>query len=93
MALCRAKLGDKTAALDWLDRASLLGHHRWNSLIKHPWFAQLRTEPRFVATVGEIKRNLDSVLPDILGVYPTICHPERAGARVPRTRSAALLGR
>jgi hypothetical protein len=90
VALCRARLGDKAAALDWLERASLLGHHRWNSLMKHPWLAPLRTEARFVETVGEIKRNLDSVRPDVLGVYPSMCRPAAAGSGVPRTRSVAL---
>jgi serine/threonine-protein kinase len=73
VALCRAKLGDRDAALDWIEHAVANGHQRWYSLATHPWFAPLRNEPRFQATIAGIQRNLNAARADALRAYAIVC--------------------
>ncbi|MBA3378897.1 MAG: hypothetical protein H0T93_08435, partial [Chloroflexia bacterium] len=49
---CHARLGDGTAALDWLDRAVAGGHRDLASLAEADDFESIRTVPRFREIVG-----------------------------------------
>ncbi len=73
VALCYAKLGDREAALDWIENATNLGHQGWYSLTMHPWLAPLRSDPRFQECVRRIKRSLDDARPDVLRAYALVC--------------------
>lgn len=73
VAMCRAKLGDRDAALDWIELAAAIGHQRWYSLVTHPWLAPLRSEPRFRASVAAIGRTLDSLTGEAMRAYSRAC--------------------
>lgn len=68
-----ARLGDRDRAVEWVSHAARLGHHAWYSLVKHPWFADLQTDPDFQQIVTRIKSDLDDVRDDVTGVYELIC--------------------
>jgi len=74
VALVRARLGDRDAAVQALQHAADLGHHSWYELIKHPWFANLQSDPQFQKVQTRIKADLDDVADDVTGVYQMICH-------------------
>lgn len=74
VALVRARLGDRDASVSALLRAAQLGHHSWYELIKHPWFANLQTDPAFTQIQTKIKADLDDVADDVAGVYQLMCH-------------------
>jgi len=81
VALVRARLGDRDIAIQALQHAADLGHHSWYELIKHPWFANLQTDPQFQQVQTRIKADLDDVADDVAGVYQLICHcPGRSNA-------------
>lgn len=71
LSLIHAKLGDRDEAVRWLKRSVELGHHSWYSLVKHPWFEPLQSDPEFQELVGRIKADLDDVRDDVIGVYTT----------------------
>jgi TolB-like protein/Flp pilus assembly protein TadD len=75
VAMCRAKLGDRDAAVEWIERAAKLGDQHWNLLNSHPWLASLHAEPRFQQCLARIKGNLDAAHADVMRVYPSICRP------------------
>jgi tetratricopeptide (TPR) repeat protein len=77
VALCRARLGDRDAALTWIERAETLGHKRWYSLTRHPWLEPLRAEPRFEACLRRIKNDLDAARPEAMQAYSLACVPPR----------------
>lgn len=72
-ALVRAKLGDYEKAVDWVERASRNGSHSWYFLVKHPWLQPLQQNVRFQRVVSEIKKDIDFVRDDVIGVYQLIC--------------------
>jgi serine/threonine-protein kinase len=73
VALVRARLGDRDAAIQWLQRSAELGHHGWYALMKHPWLQGLERDPEFQQIAGKIKADLDDVGDDVAGVYQLIC--------------------
>jgi len=73
-ALCYAKLGDRDAAMRWVNRSAELGNHSWFAWVKHPWTQSLQTDPEFQTVLGKMKADLDDVSGDVLGVYQLICH-------------------
>jgi serine/threonine-protein kinase len=73
IAMCYAKLGDKPAAIRWVDRAIQLGHHSWYEMIRHPWLQSLQSEPAYQAHVAQVKADIDDVRDDVIGVYQLIC--------------------
>lgn len=73
VAMCYAKLGDRDQALKWINRSVELGHHSWYELIKHPWFQSLQSDPEFQGVVAKIKKDLDDVRDDVIGVYQLLC--------------------
>lgn len=73
-ALCYAKLGDRDAAMHWVNRSAELGNHSWFAWIKHPWTQSLQTDPEFQTVLGKMKADLDDVSGDVLGVYQLMCH-------------------
>ncbi len=73
VALTESRLGDQDAALRWLDRAARLGNHSWYFLVKHPWFAPLQDRPEFQDILARMRKDLDDVHDDVLGVYQLIC--------------------
>jgi serine/threonine-protein kinase len=73
-ALCYAKLGDRHAAMRWVNRSAELGNHSWFAWVKHPWTQSLQTDPEFQTVLGKMKADLDDVSGDVLGVYQLICH-------------------
>ncbi len=73
-ALCYAKLGDRDAAMHWVNRAAELGNHSWFAWVKHPWMQSMQTDPEFQTVVGKMKGDLDDVAGDVIGVYQLICH-------------------
>jgi hypothetical protein len=54
VALVHAGLGDKTSALDWLERAYQEHDFAMVFLDVAPWFQSLRSEPRF----DQLKRRM-----------------------------------
>ena len=74
VGLVRARLGERDAAIQALQRSAELGHHSWYELIKHPWLANLQTDPQFQQITAKIKADLDDVADDVAGVYQLICH-------------------
>jgi TolB-like protein len=73
VALVYAKLGDRTNALFWLQRAADLGNHSWYALVKHPWLEPLHDAPEYQVIVAKIKADLDDVRDDVIGVYQQMC--------------------
>ena len=73
IAMIYARLGDNAAALEWVKRAAELGNHSWYALVKHPWFAELQSEPAFQEIVARIRSDLDDVRDDVVGVYQLLC--------------------
>lgn len=73
VVLVQARLGDHTAALASLRKAAALGNHSWYALVKHPWLQPLHSTPEFQEIVGEMKKDLDDVRDDVIGVYQLIC--------------------
>lgn len=73
IALIYAKLGDRDKAIFYLRRSHQLGHHSWYSLIKHPWFQPLQSDPEFQEVTAAIKADLDDVRDDVIGVYQLLC--------------------
>ncbi|HUP49373.1 MAG TPA: protein kinase [Thermoanaerobaculia bacterium] len=73
VALVYGQLGDTERALQWVRRATDLGHHSWYALVKHPWLEPLQTDPRFQEIVGKIKGDLDDVRDDMVGLYSLMC--------------------
>jgi serine/threonine-protein kinase len=73
IAMCYAKLGDRVQAMRWVNRSLELGHHSWSELIKHPWFESLQADPEFQGVVAKIKKDLDDVRDDVVGVYQLLC--------------------
>ncbi len=73
-ALCYARLGDRDAAMRWVNRSAELGNHSWFAWVKHPWMQPLQTDPEFQTALGKIKADLDDVSGDVIGVYQLICH-------------------
>jgi serine/threonine protein kinase/tetratricopeptide (TPR) repeat protein len=74
-ALVYAKLGDRDAAMHWVNRSADLGNHSWFAWVKHPWTQSLQTDPEFQTILGRIKADLDDVGGDVVGVYQLICRP------------------
>ena len=68
-----ARIGDVPAAIGWVERATQLGHHNWYALVRHPWMEPLQSDPRFQTLVGEIRRDIDDVRDDVVGVYALMC--------------------
>jgi tetratricopeptide (TPR) repeat protein len=73
-ALCYARLGDRNAAMHWVNRAAELGNHSWFAWVKHPWLQPLQTDAEFQTVLGKMKADLDDVSGDVAGVYQIICH-------------------
>ncbi|HXH39630.1 MAG TPA: hypothetical protein VNN08_13445, partial [Thermoanaerobaculia bacterium] len=73
-AFCYAKLGDRDAAIRWVNRSADLGNHSWFEWVKHPWTQSLQPDPEFQTVLGKMKADLDDVSGDVLGVYQLICH-------------------
>ncbi|MGZ7077905.1 MAG: tetratricopeptide repeat protein, partial [Thermoanaerobaculia bacterium] len=73
-SLVHARLGDRDAAIQWLQRAAELGHHTWYATVKHPWFQGLQSDPQFQQITSKMKKDLDDVADDVAGVYQLICH-------------------
>jgi TolB-like protein/tetratricopeptide (TPR) repeat protein len=73
VAMVRARLGDRDAAIRWVQQSAELGHHSWYSMVKHPWFRGLQNDPRFQKITGKIRADLDDVADDVAGVYQLIC--------------------
>jgi serine/threonine protein kinase/tetratricopeptide (TPR) repeat protein len=74
-ALVYAKLGDRDAAMRWVNRSAELGNHSWFAWVKHPWTQSLQTDPEFQTVLGKMKADLDDVGGDVIGVYQLICRP------------------
>jgi hypothetical protein len=74
-ALVYAKLGDRDAAMRWVNRSAELGNHSWFAWVKHPWTQSLQTDPEFQTILGKMKADLDDVSGDVVGVYQLICRP------------------
>jgi serine/threonine protein kinase len=74
-ALVYAKLGDRDAAIHWVNRSAELGNHSWFAWVKHPWTQSLQTDPEFQTVLGKMKADLDDVGGDVIGVYQLICRP------------------
>jgi serine/threonine-protein kinase len=74
-ALVYAKLGDRDAAVRWVNRGAELGNHSWFAWVKHPWTQSLQTDPEFQTILGRMKADLDDVGGDVVGVYQLICRP------------------
>ena len=72
-AFCYAKLGDKPNAVKWTKRAAELGDHTWYAWVRHPWMADMQSDPDYQAAVSGMKSDLDDVLDDMVGVYQLIC--------------------
>ncbi len=72
-ALCYAKLGDNAKAMQWIQRSAKLGHHSWAALLKHPWLAPLQSDPEFQKVTAQIRKDLDDVRDDMIGVQQLIC--------------------
>ena len=73
VALTYAKLGDHDNAVQWVSRAVVLGNHNWYFLVKHPWLQPLQQSAEFQRVVSRIRRDLDDVRDDVVGVYDLIC--------------------
>src|SRR5438445_179716 len=52
-ALVYAKLGDRDAAMHWVNRSAELGNHSWFAWVKHPWTQPLQTDPEFQTILGK----------------------------------------
>jgi serine/threonine protein kinase len=74
-ALVYAKLGNRDAAVHWVNRSAELGNHSWFAWVKHPWTQPLQTDPEFQTILGKMKADLDDVDGDVAGVYQLICRP------------------
>jgi serine/threonine-protein kinase len=74
-ALVYAKLGNRDAAMHWVNRSAELGNHSWFAWVKHPWTQSLQTDPEFQTILGKMKADLDDVGGDVDGVYQLICRP------------------
>jgi serine/threonine-protein kinase len=74
-ALIYAKLGDRDAAMRWVNRSAELGNHSWFAWVKHPWTQSLQADPEFQTVLGKMKADLDDVAGDVVGVYQLICRP------------------
>jgi tetratricopeptide (TPR) repeat protein len=59
-ACCFARLGEKSSALDWLEKAVKLGYSDAEHLDKDSDFDSLRTESRFQKVVEGLKRRQES---------------------------------
>jgi serine/threonine protein kinase len=75
-ALCYAKIGDKANAVKWTKRAAELGDHTWYAWVRHPWMADMQSDPEFQQAVAGMKSDLDDVNDDMVGVYQLICANE-----------------
>ena len=73
-AFCYAKLGDRDAAMLWVNRSAELGNHSWFTWIKHPWMQSMQADPEFQTAIGKMKADLDDVSGDVMGLYQLICH-------------------
>lgn len=74
-AFVHAKLGDRDEAIFWTRRTGALGIGAWYELRNHPWTQPLQNDPEFAATLREMRQGLDSVRPEMLSVYESICGP------------------
>jgi serine/threonine protein kinase len=72
-AFCYAKLGDKANAVKWTKRAAELGDRTWYAWVRHPWMADMQSDPEFQEALSGMKADLDDVLDDMVGVYQLIC--------------------
>jgi tetratricopeptide (TPR) repeat protein len=73
VTLCYAKLGDRDRAIENLRKAAALGNHSWYALIKHPWLQSLQADPEFQEIMAKMKKDLDDVRDDVVGVYQLLC--------------------
>ena len=71
-ALCYAKIGDRAAAIAWVNRAAALSNHSWYAWVKHPWMQSIEADPEFQKAIGKMKADLDDVRDDVIGVYQLI---------------------
>jgi hypothetical protein len=74
-ALIHAKLGDHDEAVFWTRRTGQLGSGSWFALRNHPWTQALQGDREFQAALRGMRDDLDSVRPEMLDVYETICGP------------------
>jgi len=74
-ALVHAKLGDRAEAIFWTRRSGALGTGSWYMLRTHPWMQWLQNDPEMVSALRAIRDDLDSVRPEMLSVYESICGP------------------
>jgi TolB-like protein/Flp pilus assembly protein TadD len=74
-ALIHAKLGDHDEAVFWTRRTGQLGSGSWFALRNHPWTQSLQGDREFQAALRGMRDDLDSVRPEMLDVYETICGP------------------
>jgi len=58
-----AALGEKTKALDWLDRTARNGDERAGWFRRNPLLASIRNEPRFGQMMGSIEERRRQVRP------------------------------
>jgi len=86
VGLAYAKFGDTEKALEWFSRSAALGNHSWYFLTRHPWLAGLQQNPRFQYILSTIKRDLDAVEDDVIGIYNLICEKPSAPSRVASRR-------
>jgi tetratricopeptide (TPR) repeat protein len=72
-ALVHAKLGDRGEAVFWTRRTGQLGAGVWYVLKHHPWTQALQNDPEFQTALRAMREDLDSVRPEMLSAYETIC--------------------
>ena len=72
-AFCYAKLGEKENAVRWTKRAADLGDRTWYAWVRHPWLADIQSDPEFQRAVTAMRSDLDDVRDDMVGVYQLIC--------------------
>jgi eukaryotic-like serine/threonine-protein kinase len=82
VAMTHAKLGRRKQAVEWIGRAVNHGNRSWYFMVRHPWLQPIQSDPEFQNAVVTIKKDLDDVHDDVIGVYETLCARSRNGRTV-----------
>lgn len=82
VALTHAKLGRRKQAVEWVRKAVAKGNRSWYFMVRHPWLQPLQNESEFQTIVVSMKKDLDDVHDDVIGVYETLCARPRSGRTI-----------
>ena len=73
LACLQPIVSERDNAVKWTKRAAEEGDRTWFAWVRHPWLADLQTDPDFQTVVAGMRSDLNDVQDDMVGVYQLIC--------------------